>query len=131
MSEGDFHFLSMMAVSFLVVALSLELLMLRRAVRPPWPRVAGVAMVVVAGGMAWGRLGAHAGLPWGVYLLPPVAATLLLPPLAFRLSRRETVSWLAVAVASGPLVHVAFSLLLGWGEFIPPWHLPTLAEWTG
>ena len=51
--------------------------------------VIGVAAIVVVGGMVFAKYGHNAGLPWWIYYPVPALATLLLPPVAFKFSRRE------------------------------------------
>ena len=83
------HFLVFIAVS-LVVFVGILRWVLRA--RPPALRpgtVAVVAMVVVVMGMCFAKFGAYAGLAWPIYCGVPAAITLLLPPLAFRMSLRE------------------------------------------
>lgn len=128
MQAGDVHFLSMMGFSFVVLAGALLLVLRSRPGAISRVRIALVVAVISIGGMLWGRLGAQAGWPWALYLLPPMAVTILLPPLAFRMTARESFAWVALALVAGPFVHVVFSILLGWGEFIPVWRLPSLRE---
>ena len=81
--------------------------------------VLGVAAIVVVGGMVFAKYGNNAGLPWWIYYTVPAVATLLLPPMVFRFSRGELVSYLVLAFLSSPAIHVAFSFVLGWHEYMP------------
>jgi len=87
--------------------------------------VVGVAAIVVVGGMVFAKYGNNAGLPWWIYYTVPALATLLLPPVAFKFSRRELAWYLVLAFLSSPAIHVAFSFVLGWHEYMPflpvPW----------
>lgn len=129
--SGDARFLIMMAASALVFLAVLRISLACRQRPPSLPAMAAVAGVVVVGGMLYGRLAAQAGFPWWLYLFPPMLVWLFLPPLAFRMRGSETVRYLALAILAGPLVHVLFSFFLGWGEFIPAWRIPSLAELVG
>lgn len=100
----------------------------RREAGFSWARVAAVTALVVIGGMFWGRIGADRGISWTFYLLPPMAATFLVPPLAFRMTARETATWILLAALSGPVIHVLFSFFLEWKEFMPIWDVPSLRE---
>ncbi|MGH7570643.1 MAG: hypothetical protein ACREMK_02225 [Gemmatimonadota bacterium] len=128
MPQSEIRFYSMMAASLVVVGAALVWTLRRREGGRSWRRVGLVVAVIVIGGMFWGRIGASWGLPWTLYLLPPMAATFLVPPLAFRMGARETTTWILLAALSGPVVHVLFSFFLGWKEFMPIWDVPALRE---
>lgn len=128
MSSGDIRFLLMMFASAAVFLAAIRIALRTRAESVSLAATAVVAGIVVVGGMIYGRVGARAGFPWWLYLFPPMLAWLAVPPLAFRMNGRETATYLALALLAGPLVHVLFSLLLGWGEFIPAWRLPSLTQ---
>lgn len=81
--------------------------------------VLGISAVVVVGGMVFAKFGNNAGWPWWIYYTVPAFVTLLLPPLAFRFSGRELWQYLALAFLSSPAIHLAFSLLLGWHDYMP------------
>jgi hypothetical protein len=52
---------------------------------------------------------------------------LMVPPLAFEMTRRAVPEYLVVAFLSGPLVHTTFAFFLGWNEFMP--FLPVPSVW--
>ena len=81
--------------------------------------VIGVAALVVVGGMVFAKYGNNAGLPWWIYYTVPALATLVLPPVTFRLKGRELAMYLVLAFLSSPAIHVAFSFLFGWKEYMP------------
>jgi hypothetical protein len=37
-------------------------------------------------------------------------------------------AYLALAALSAPLIHVLFSFIIGWGEHMPFWPVPTFTE---
>jgi len=57
----------------------------------------------------------------------PAALTLVLAPVAHRFDVRRTPLYLLLALLSAPVIHVSFSLLIGWDEYMPFWHVPSLA----
>lgn len=116
------------AVSLLVFVALLRFVTRHRASRPPATAVATVAALVVVGGMAFAKYGNNAGLPWWVYYTVPALATLLVPPAAFRFNRRELAQYLLLAFLSSPAIHVAFSLVLGWHEYMPFIPVPSLRQ---
>jgi hypothetical protein len=81
--------------------------------------------------MVFARWGASSGLPWLLYYTIPALVTLVVPPALFRLKRAETVEYLVLAFFMAPTVHVAFSFLLGWKEYMPFLPVPSLVELLG
>ncbi|MFC7300382.1 DUF6518 family protein [Cognatiluteimonas weifangensis] len=116
------------AVSLAVFVGLLRFVTRNRASRPRVAAVAVVASVVVVGGMVFAKYGNNFGLPWWIYYTVPALATLLVPPVAFRLRRRELAQYLALAFLSSPAIHVAFSLFLGWHEYMPFIPVPSLKQ---
>ena len=106
-----------MLVSLPVVAGILALVL--RARRPEQRLIWLVALVVGPGGMLIAKYGAVIGMPWWLYYTIPLFVTIALPVLAFRMTRREAVAYVVLAFVSAPAIHVAFSLLLGWREYMP------------
>jgi len=102
-----------------------------RAHRPNTFTVAAVAAVVVVGGMIFAKYGNNAGLPWWIYYTVPALTTLLLPPLAFKFSRKELVQYLVLAFLSSPVIHVFFSFFLDWHEYMPFIPVPSLRSLLG
>jgi len=41
---------------------------------------------------------------------------------------REAIAYVAFASLIAPAIHVSFSLLLGWKEYLPFWAVPSLGE---
>jgi hypothetical protein len=78
--------------------------------------------------MVFAKYGNNFGLPWWIYYTVPALATLLVPPIAFRLQRRELAHYLVLAFLSSPAIHVAFSLFLGWHEYMPFIPVPSLKQ---
>lgn len=107
----------------------LRLVMGRKAFRSRLGAVVVVALVVVVGGMLIGKYGATLlGLPWWIYYPLPAALTLVLAPVVFRFPPRKVLLYLVLAAASAPVIHLAFSFFLGWPEYMPFWHIPSLAS---
>lgn len=98
-----------------------------RTQHPRRATVLAVAAIVVVGGMAFAKYGNNIGLPWWIYYTVPALATLLLPPIVFKLRGRELAWYLGLAFLSSPAIHVAFSFLLGWKEYMP--FIPVPAWW--
>ena len=99
--------------------------------KPTWLRIVAVAMIVVPGGMVFARWGATTGLTWWVYYTVPALATLLVPPVAFRMARIEAAEYFVLALLMAPVIHTGFSVFLGWKEYMPFLPVPSLSEILG
>jgi hypothetical protein len=78
--------------------------------------------------MTFAKLGASHGLPVWLYYGVPAALTWVLPTVVFRMRGREVPSYLVLALVLAPGIHLVFSLILGWKEYLPFLPLPSLAE---
>ena len=103
----------------------------RRSARPRLGSLLALAMVVVPFGMLFARY-SHLVFPelsWAVYYGVPAATTFLLPPLWLRMSRREIVLYIPLALLMAPMIHIVFSLFVGWHDYMPfPVYIPSIAE---
>ncbi len=129
--EGNARFAVFILVSFAVFVFVLRLVLRRPASKPKWSRILLIAMIVVPGGMLFARWGAFAGLDWWIYYPVPALVTLLVPPFAFRMARIEAVEYLVLALLMAPAIHTAFSLFLGWKEYMPFLAVPSLFDLLG
>lgn len=127
----SWHFPFFVLASFITFLWILWFVTRKRVVRPGAALVLGVSAIVVVGGMVFAKFGHGVGWPWWVYYTVPALATLVLPPIAFRLSVRESTQYLVLAFVSSPAIHVAFSLFLGWYEYMPFIRAPSLASLLG
>jgi hypothetical protein len=126
MSSENFRFTIFILVSLVAFFFILRFVTRDRDKRPSLLPVIVVASIVVVGGMVFAKFGAKAGLPWWIYYTLPALATLLLPPIAFKLSGKELWLYLALAFLSSPVIHVFFSFFLGWHEYMPFIPVPSL-----
>lgn len=131
MIPADGRFSIFVLVSLVVVIAILHFVTRFRAQPPRESSVAAVAAVIVVGGMILARYGATAGLPWWIYYTVPALATLVLPPVVFKFSGKALWQYLLLAFLSSPVIHVAFSLLLGWHEYMPFIPVPSLRSLIG
>lgn len=125
---GAGRFTVFILVAFAAFVLILRLVLRGRAAPPGWRRVLLTAVVVVVGGMLFAKLGENGGLPWWIYYTLPMLATMIVPPAVFRMRWRETAAYLLLAFLSSPVIHVAFSFLLGWKEYMPFIAVPAFWE---
>jgi hypothetical protein len=93
---------------------------------------AAIGFIAVVLGMLFARY-SHLTFPslsWSIYYGVPALITILLPPLWLRMSRYEVLHYLPLAWLTAPVIHLLFSLLVGWHDFMPfPVYIPSLAEW--
>lgn len=87
-----------------------------------------IGLVVIVGGMVFAKVGQNAGWPWWVYYTVPMLLTVFLPPLYFRMTRREVPEYLVLAFLSAPVIHLVFSFLVGWKDYMPFLGVPSLWE---
>ena len=125
---GTPRFAVFVVVSCVAFLFILQVVLRRRATKPQWSWILATAIVVVPGGMVFARWGATVGLAWWVYYTVPAFVTLVVPLVVFRLSRIESIEYLVLAFLMAPAVHTAFSLFLGWNEYMPFLHIPSLWE---
>ena len=115
-------------VSFVVFFAILRFVTRRRATRPSVGALMAVAALVVVGGMVFAKFGQNTGWPWWIYYTVPAVVTLAVPPIAFRFAANELWLYLVLAALSSPSIHVLFSLLLGWHDYLPFIQVPSLRE---
>jgi hypothetical protein len=126
--SGHLRFVAFIVVATCVFVLILHVVLRSRSQRPSWTRLLITAIVVVAGGMIFAKVGQNNGLPWWIYYTIPMLATVLVPPVVFRMTRYETPAYLVLAFVSSPVIHVLFSFFLGWKEYMPFIEIPALWE---
>jgi hypothetical protein len=113
-------------VSLIAFIVILYFVTRHRALSPNRFTVIGVALLVVVGGMVFAKFGNNAGLPWWIYYTVPALATLFVPPLVFKFNGKELLQYLLLAFSSSPVIHVLFSFLFDWHEYMPFIHVPSL-----
>lgn len=114
------------AVSLITFIAILYFVTRHRTQRPRTLTVMAVASIVVVGGMVFAKLGNNAGLAWWIYYTVPALTTLLLPPIVFKFHRKELLQYLVLAFLSSPVIHVVFSFLFDWHEYMPFIRVPSL-----
>jgi len=67
-------------------------------------------------------------LPGFLYYILLILLTVFLPPLSLKMKSDQTLKYIALGVVAVPLLHLLFSLLLGWGEYLPFIKIPSLWE---
>ena len=126
-AAGNLRFAVFVLVT-LVVFVGILLLVVRKRPQRPSPLTIGlISVVVVIGGMLFAKLGNNAGWPVWIYYAVPALTTLVLPPIALRMApATELWQYLVLAFASSPAIHIAFSLFVGWHDYLPFFYVPAL-----
>jgi hypothetical protein len=126
------RFVVFMAAAFLVFVALLKFIVRKRKTKPTLETTVAIGFIVVVPGMLFARYShlAFLRLPWGVYYGVPALTTILLPPLWLKMSRHEVVQYLPLAWLTAPVIHVLFSLFVGWHDYMPfPVYIPSIVEW--
>ncbi|NYF88539.1 hypothetical protein RBB79_03315 [Tunturiibacter empetritectus] len=123
-------FIFMIAAFLLFIAVLLFVTRKRTAIPNP-ALLLVLATIVVIVGMIFARY-SHLWiptLPWQIYYGLPALLTLTLAPLVLRMSRTELAQYIPMAFLMAPAIHIVFSLLVGWHDYMPfPFYIPSLAE---
>jgi hypothetical protein len=125
------RFVVFMAAAFLLFVALLKFTIRKRKTKPIVQTTVAIAFAVVVLGMLFARYShlAFPSLSWGIYYGVPALTTILLPPLSLRMSRHEILQYLPLAWLTAPVIHVLFSLLLGWHDYMPfPVYVPSIVE---
>ena len=126
--SATLRFAVFILVSFAAFLVLLKLVLAKRPERPSFVSLVWVSAALTVAGMVFAKVAANSGLPPWVYYGLPAAATLLLPPIVFHMRRGEIAAYLCAASLMPAVIHVAFSLFLGWKEYLPFWAVPSLGE---
>ena len=120
------HFAVFVLVSLIVFLAILRVALRHRTERPGAVPLAVISFIVVVVGMVFAKWGATHGLHWALYYGVPALTTIFLPPIFFRMRGRESLEYLLMASVNAPVIHIVFSLFLGWREYMPFLHVPSL-----
>ena len=128
------RFLIFMISAFLHLIAVLLFVTRKRAATPHPASLLTLAAIVVVAGMIFARY-SHLwipALPWQIYYGLPALITLSLAPLTLRMSRTEVAQYVPLAFLMAPVIHIVFSLLVGWHDYMPfPVYIPSIAEFFG
>ena len=129
--EAWIRFATFIIASYFVFGAILYFVLRRRHHAPRLARILGIGLVVIVGGMVFAKFGQNTGWPWWIYYTLPMLLTVLLPPLYFKMSRREVPEYLLLSFLSAPVVHLFFSFFVGWKDYLPFLEVPSLWELVG
>lgn len=115
----NWHFPIMILVSLFIFVLIIRILLSKIQFFEKSKKIFIISLLVVVGGMAFGKYGAMYGLPWWLYYPIPMLLTVLLPPVALKFNKIKTLWYLLLSFLSAPFIHFSFSFFLGWTEYMP------------
>ena len=116
MSSTSWHFPIFVAAAIAAFWSVLHFTLCARVTPPSHRAFFTLSLIVVVGGVLVARHGAASGWPAWLHFGLPAALTWVLPPVAFSMRGRGVARYVPLALLIAPAIHLAFSLLLGWGE---------------
>jgi hypothetical protein len=122
-TNGIGIFLVNMVVA-LVVFIGLLIFTLRGRSQRPVFRILILALIVVVFGMSFARITYGMGVPWWIFYGLPALTTFVLPPLVLRMSGREILLYVPLAILMSPVIHTFFSFFIGWHDYMPLFYVP-------
>jgi hypothetical protein len=122
-TNGIGIFLVNMFVALLVFIGLLVFILRGRPVRPV-NKISILALIVVVGGMTFARITYGIGVPWWLFYGLPALITFVLPPLVLRMSGRELLYYVPLAIMMSPVIHSFFSFFFGWHDYMPLFYVP-------
>ena len=126
--NATWHFLIMVLFSFLLFFIVIRIVIEKNEFAKRKTSIVVLAAVIVIAGMLFGKFGANWGFPWWIYYPVPMLMNVLLPPVVLKMNTSRTILYLILAILSAPFIHICFSFLLGWNEYMPFWNIPYLKD---
>jgi hypothetical protein len=125
------RFAVFMTAAFLLFVALLQFTVRKRKTKPALKTLLAIGFIVVVLGMLFARY-SHIAFPrllWEIYYGVPALTTILLAPIWLRMSRYELLRYLPLAWLTAPVIHVFFSLFVGWHDYMPfPVYIPSIVE---
>ena len=112
----------------LAVFIGLLFFILRDRSQRPIFRIFLLAFIVVVCGMTFSRITYGIGVPWWIFYGIPALITFFLPPLVLRMSKKELLFYVPLAIITSPVIHVFFSFFIGWHDYMPLFYVPCWRE---
>ena len=119
----SWHFIIMIFVSFILFFIVIGIVLGRQKFIEKKYSIILLSIIVVIIGMLFGKYGANWGLKWWVYYPIPMLMNVLLPPIVLKMNTKKTILYLFLSFLSAPLIHIFFSLIFGWTEYMPFWKI--------
>ena len=117
------HFPIMILFSFIIFLVVIRIVIGKNDYKEKQKLIIYLAIVVVVVGMLFGKYGANWGLKWWIYYPVPLLMNVILPPVLLKMNIKRTIIYLVLSLISAPFIHIFFSMVLGWNEYMPFWKL--------
>ena len=117
------QFLVYMLVAMVVFFAVLTFTVRKRSPRP-YLKLLLLTLIVTAGGMIFARVTYSKELPWWIFYGIPVLMTYLFPIAILRMSRKELLIYIPLAILMAPVIHIFFSFLFDWHQYMPLFYVP-------
>ncbi len=117
------HFPIMIFFSFIIFLVVIRIVIGKKDYKEKQKLIIFLAIVVVVVGMLFGKYGANWGLEWWIYYPVPLLMNVILPPVLLKMNIKRTIIYLVLSLISAPVIHIFFSMVLGWNEYMPFWKL--------
>jgi hypothetical protein len=121
------QFLVYLFVAMVVYFAVLTFTVRKRSSRP-YLKLLLITLIVTAGGMLFARYTYWRALPWWIFYGIPVLMTYLFPMAILRMSRKELLRYVPLAILMGPAIHIFFSFLFDWHQYMPLFYVPWWRE---
>ena len=126
--NATWHFFIMVLFSFLLFFIVIRIVIEKNEFAKRKTSIVVLAAAIVIAGMLFGKFGENWGLPWWIYYPVPMLMNVLLPPVVLKMNTSRTILYLILAILSAPFIHICFSFLLGWNEYMPFWNIPYIKD---
>lgn len=119
----NWHFIVMIFASFILFYIVIGIVLGKEKFIEKKYSIILLSILVIVIGMLFGKYGANWGLKWWIYYPIPMLMNVLLPPIVLKMNTKKTILYLFLSFLSAPLIHVFFSLIFGWTEYMPFWKI--------
>ena len=119
----NWHFIVMIFASFILFYIVIGIVLGKEKFIKKKYSIILLSILVIVIGMLFGKYGANWGLKWWVYYPIPMLMNVLLPPIVLKMNTKKTILYLFLSFLSAPLIHIFFSLIFGWTEYMPFWNI--------
>lgn len=122
-SSAILRFTIMIVASLILFYFVIWVVLGKSGFREQLKAIVMLSLTVVVLGMLIGKYGANLGLPWWIFYSVPMLMNVLLPPFVLRMGLVRTPVYLFLSLLSAPLIHVFFSWVFHWPEYLPFWKI--------
>lgn len=123
--DQAFRFLIMAAISYMAFLCVIRLVMGSQYKAKSF-LINIIGMITVYGSFIISRYKGLFKLPGYIVYIIIICLMIFLPPLALKMKSDQTLKYFAFGIIAVPVLHLLFSLLIGWGDYLPFIPIPSL-----